>query len=43
MLELPLEPTFNEFVQSIGGELIEKLLPNNNNRKRTDDPFVHHL
>jgi hypothetical protein len=36
---LPLEPTFNEFVQSVGGELLEKLLPNNDGRKRADYLF----
>jgi hypothetical protein len=39
MLKLPVEPTFNEFVQTVGGELIEKLLPNNDGRKRADYLF----
>jgi hypothetical protein len=39
LLKLPLEATFNEFVESVGGELIEKLLPNNDGRKRADYLF----
>lgn len=39
MGKLPLETTFNEFVVSTGGELIEKILPNNNGRKRADYLF----
>lgn len=39
MLKLPLEATFNEFVVSVGGELIEELLPNNDGRKRADYLF----
>jgi hypothetical protein len=39
VLALALEPTFNEFVKSFGGELIEEMLPNNDGRKRADYLF----
>jgi hypothetical protein len=36
---LPVEPTFNEFVEKTGGELIEKILPPQKGQKRADYLF----
>ena len=39
MLKLLVESTLNEFVETAGGELIEKTLPNNDGLKRADYLF----
>lgn len=36
---LPIEPTFNEFVEKIGGELIDKIVPPQQGQKRADYLF----
>jgi hypothetical protein len=39
MLRLPMEETFNEFVEKLGGELVEKALPQTAGEKRADYLF----